>query len=181
MLLMMKMMMMRWESWHHKTEWQGHCVLRNCSSVLSIYSSPHISDGNHVGDGGYWWSSWCIWWARLGLTPPSQISPRVPKFLIQLFCDWEDQKAIFSVLSDILIISLFSSNCTQWPDSLLSSPFSSAQGGLKINRKYFYNDSVSGNLIKLSDTLKSQKRLVEKSAYRRLCYSLFPFPQLRMV
>ncbi len=30
------MMMIWWESVHHKTEWQWHCVLRNYSSALNI-------------------------------------------------------------------------------------------------------------------------------------------------
>ncbi len=46
-LLMIKMMMMQWESVCHKTKWQRNCVLRNCSSALSIYSS-HASQPDHT-------------------------------------------------------------------------------------------------------------------------------------
>jgi hypothetical protein len=49
-LLMMKMTI-QWEPVYNKTEWQWHCVLRNCSSAPSIYSSPHISERSNVWGG----------------------------------------------------------------------------------------------------------------------------------
>jgi hypothetical protein len=44
MMLLMMAMMMRWQPVCYKAEWQRHCVLRNCSSGLSIWSSLHISE-----------------------------------------------------------------------------------------------------------------------------------------
>ncbi len=46
--------MMRWEPACHKIEWQRHCVLRNCSSALSIYSSSHISERSPMRGGRLW-------------------------------------------------------------------------------------------------------------------------------
>ncbi len=48
----MLLMMMRWEPVCHKAKWQRHCVLRNCSSALSLYSSPGISEGQLWGGRG---------------------------------------------------------------------------------------------------------------------------------
>ncbi len=50
-LLMMKMMM-RWEPVYHKTEWQRHCVLRNCSSSLSICRSLRILERSTMREEG---------------------------------------------------------------------------------------------------------------------------------
>jgi hypothetical protein len=41
-MLMMKILMW-WEPVCHRTKWQRHCVLRDCYSPLSIFSSPCIS------------------------------------------------------------------------------------------------------------------------------------------
>ncbi len=42
-LLLMMTMMMRWQQVCHETEWQQHCLVRNYSLGLSIYSSLLIS------------------------------------------------------------------------------------------------------------------------------------------
>ncbi len=55
---------MWWELVCHKTEWQQHYVLRNCSSALSIYSFPQsIRQVKTGGRGVYWLSTRLIRWA----------------------------------------------------------------------------------------------------------------------
>jgi hypothetical protein len=79
---MMKMMM-RWEPVCHKTEWQWHCVLRHCSSALSIYSSLHMPAIPNTGGGGYRPSTWYIWLSQLDFTPTSWPSIRFTGFSIR--------------------------------------------------------------------------------------------------
>ncbi len=54
MMLLMTMMMMRWEPVHHKTEWQGIFVLGSCYSGLGIYvciARSTYQTGRNVGGG----------------------------------------------------------------------------------------------------------------------------------
>jgi hypothetical protein len=52
------------------------------------------------GEEGYGWSTQHIQWSQLGFTHQSQILQGVQscdktEFSVQLFCDWEDDKAVF--------------------------------------------------------------------------------------
>ncbi len=100
---MMKMMMMRWEPMCHKTEWQGHHVLRNYSLALSLYSynsSPHIRQLKNVG-GWYGQTTQHIWRASLvlhllaGPHPGLHNVPINPNILYNCFLTGEDNKAVF--------------------------------------------------------------------------------------
>ncbi len=57
MMLLMMMMMIQLKPVCHKTEWQWHCVLRNCSSELSIYSKALSIRQVKIWGGGYRWSA----------------------------------------------------------------------------------------------------------------------------
>ncbi len=100
-LLMIKMMM-RWEPVCHKTKWQQHCILRNCSSALSIYSSARISDSQPCGGGGRIQMVY-IQPAQLGLSPPN----RTPPWLQCFQKDWVFLYNYFVLLKIIKPFFLF--------------------------------------------------------------------------
>ncbi len=77
-------------------------------STLSMYNSPNISDGHHVGGGVYWQSTQYNLADPAGFhTSPSDL-PAGYRFMIRLeflynnFVTGEDDKALFSLPGDKL-------------------------------------------------------------------------------